>query len=577
MKKKISLVIILFLSMILNPFRVEIKAASDVEDGHVDTTGYNPYDEIINLYITGINEEWDVPQYDNKGISFIFAGHLNQLEDIGYFLIDLNGDGVEELLMGSNAYTTDPDFYNMIFALYTIDNDNWIQLSNWRYACFYLCTNNSLAIKSENEQYTDWGYYTVNDSKLKLKERIIYEKNNGNGKWYYSNTDNWGLDNATLISEENASQIRENYEFVPISFIPLSNFENEENNSKPDNMLKYAPVLDQYQKAMANRFYADDIFSIGDDINASYEFLQSKGKYLELSVVENAIRCSNYRPAVCSGGEDGLYHLYYCFSDLNNDGTDEMVLGGSRDSDPVNIYNIFAYDGNNSVPVFEVNSIGWREGLYIHDNNDLLWVDSKGAVYVLYHLPTGSVIPEKTESYEINWENKTVNHCDSGGNILETLSYDEFNVMKESYIEKSFNWIELKDKEQIDETGMEDSPLKQRALAEVQDVQNYVSELENSLKTESMSQAEMNQYSGQIFQAWDDELNILWGYLKETLPAEEMEILKQEELEWISYKEGEVNNAGKEFEGGSMRPMVETTKAAELTKKRVYELLDKLP
>ncbi len=58
--------------------------------------------------------------------------------------------------------------------------------------------------------------------------------------------------------------------------------------------------------------------------------------------------------------------------------------------------------------------------------------------------------------------------------------------------------------------------------------------------------------------------------------AEEMAVLTEEELRWIADKEAAVQEAGVEFEGGSMQPLIMNQKAAALTRDRVYELADKL-
>lgn len=47
---------------------------------------------------------------------------------------------------------------------------------------------------------------------------------------------------------------------------------------------------------------------------------------------------------------------------------------------------------------------------------------------------------------------------------------------------------------------------------------------------------------------------------------------KQEEKKWISNKENAIEQAGLEYDGGTMRPMVENQTGADLTKQRVYEL-----
>lgn len=100
--------------------------------------------------------------------------------------------------------------------------------------------------------------------------------------------------------------------------------------------------------------------------------------------------------------------------------------------------------------------------------------------------------------------------------------------------------------------------------------------LENELQSGDLSQVELNLTSGEMYHLWDDELNSIWSRLKETLDEAEMEDLLIEQREWIAYKESEVEAEGAEYEGGSMRPLVENDLAAELTKQRVYELAELL-
>ena len=50
--------------------------------------------------------------------------------------------------------------------------------------------------------------------------------------------------------------------------------------------------------------------------------------------------------------------------------------------------------------------------------------------------------------------------------------------------------------------------------------------------------------------------------------------MRKEEKEWIAFKDAEVQAAGQECEGGSIQPSVEASRAADLTKARVYELAE---
>ena len=97
--------------------------------------------------------------------------------------------------------------------------------------------------------------------------------------------------------------------------------------------------------------------------------------------------------------------------------------------------------------------------------------------------------------------------------------------------------------------------------------------IEDKLQNDSsLTQSEMNTLSGDLYKLWDDELNSIWARLKEKLDESTMDQLTQEERQWISDKDEQVEAAGKEAEGGSLQPLLENDEAAEITKARVYEL-----
>lgn len=107
----------------------------------------------------------------------------------------------------------------------------------------------------------------------------------------------------------------------------------------------------------------------------------------------------------------------------------------------------------------------------------------------------------------------------------------------------------------------------------LQEVEDRTSALEDQLQNdETLSQGDVNQLAAEIYQYWDDELNRFWRFLKEILDKDTMAALTQEQLQWIQDKEQAIAAAGAEAAGGSLQPLLEANKAAELTKARVYEL-----
>lgn len=100
--------------------------------------------------------------------------------------------------------------------------------------------------------------------------------------------------------------------------------------------------------------------------------------------------------------------------------------------------------------------------------------------------------------------------------------------------------------------------------------------LENSIENDTLTQAEYNEKAQELYETWDFALNTVWSVLKQTQDAETMSALTVEEREWIALKEQTVADAGAEYEGGTMQQMIMNLKAAEMTKARVYELLERL-
>ena len=106
---------------------------------------------------------------------------------------------------------------------------------------------------------------------------------------------------------------------------------------------------------------------------------------------------------------------------------------------------------------------------------------------------------------------------------------------------------------------------------EVSAAQAEADRLEEELQN-AVTQADMNEISGQIYAVWDNALNTIWDILKENKDEESMETLTEEERYWIMRKETVVQEAGAEVEGGTLYSLVVNSKAADLTRKRVYEL-----
>ncbi len=97
-------------------------------------------------------------------------------------------------------------------------------------------------------------------------------------------------------------------------------------------------------------------------------------------------------------------------------------------------------------------------------------------------------------------------------------------------------------------------------------------QLQSILDT-AMTQVDINQESGVVFQKWDMLLNEVYQYLKTIMTDSEFALLYEEEIAWIGEKEAAIEAAGAEWGGGSGEPMARNMTAIEYTKARCYYLI----
>ena len=176
---------------------------------------------------------------------------------------------------------------------------------------------------------------------------------------------------------------------------------------------------------------------------------------------------------------------------------------------------------------------------------------------ILFYLK-GAPVDELPEGY-LSW---VENNCDMG---TELPFYGLYNEAAE----EGFSGAEYLEDDEADgnEASIED---------ELKELEQQAKKLQDEIENQSLTQLECNEKSAELYELWDNKLNEIWGRLKDTLDEEAMEQLTEEERAWISEKESAIEEAGAEYEGGSMQSMVENFKGAELTRERVYELAEKL-
>lgn len=151
------------------------------------------------------------------------------------------------------------------------------------------------------------------------------------------------------------------------------------------------------------------------------------------------------------------------------------------------------------------------------------------------------------------------------------------------FVENEWTLFEMRDvdaSEEAAEESVQETPEAEEFSDSAKEIVTFAEEqamvLEDYIANDALTQTDLNIKTQELYEVWDSALNQLWDILKQTLSAEKMEYLLIEQREWITRKEQAVEEAGAEYEGGSIQSMVMNNKATELTKERIYELLELL-
>ncbi len=73
---------------------------------------------------------------------------------------------------------------------------------------------------------------------------------------------------------------------------------------------------------------------------------------------------------------------------------------------------------------------------------------------------------------------------------------------------------------------------------------------------------------------WDALLNEVYGVLNEQLPTDEMDQLRQEQRDWIKFRDDTALEASHKFKGGTQEHLEYSAVSANLTEERCYELVE---
>ncbi|KGR77112.1 lysozyme inhibitor LprI family protein [Ureibacillus sinduriensis] len=117
-----------------------------------------------------------------------------------------------------------------------------------------------------------------------------------------------------------------------------------------------------------------------------------------------------------------------------------------------------------------------------------------------------------------------------------------------------------------------ETSLKEEYLKKLNEAKKETDEMRNNPADDSTYA--LKAVEGEIYEVWDGLLNEIYGVLKQQLPSEEMNKLRDAQRKWIDYRDKTALEASLKYKGGTMEHLEYTVVLNNLTEERCFELVE---
>ena len=189
------------------------------------------YTQQIERYDAAISEQWDESAYFDHEMSPLAAYYYegNALDHVGFTLMDLDGDDIQELIIGAikNA-EHDP----LVFEIWTTKNGEPVMLaqsgSRNRYYMQYSEEDGvwSVAYEAENGAANHAVYYLhLAEGEFEVTQGVVFDAvANENEPWFMAYDLDWDVSNDMPIDEDTANAVMdaERNLYTALEYLPYS-------------------------------------------------------------------------------------------------------------------------------------------------------------------------------------------------------------------------------------------------------------------------------------------------------------------------------------------------------------------
>ena len=182
----------------------------------IGKTGYEQYDRLIEEMIEIQNSDRDdiYDLLESHNMSEMWK-YESTYKHGGFYLIDLDGDGIEEMLWGENGSGA---WAGIVYDIYTIKDGELVKLcTGWDRNRYQLSTENVIINDgSSGASNYCFGYYTCQSGELVLEKMVERNDNSNTGEVHYTEVDE--NHNIKDISESEYEEVVNSYAGIPIEF-----------------------------------------------------------------------------------------------------------------------------------------------------------------------------------------------------------------------------------------------------------------------------------------------------------------------------------------------------------------------
>ena len=293
---------------------------SPEETAEGEPSGPASYEDVLDLYYAALSGRWDTNAVNSRGLSVLctYCYEGEPLENVGYVLLDLDGDGSDELLIGGILDTgrfagMDFSMPSIVFDIYTIANGRVVNVAqSFERSRRHLLPDGRIygegSSGAANDTYAIWQMRgaefvmteaLVSDGVATFDEETWYTELN----WFMLKDGNWDTETAERLTQAQAEKQIAAYEeqVIQPDYIPLSRY-----------TPRTIPTPAEWTQIPGSYRYLLDSY-----------YLAASDEWDSEQLIINNLN------TLCQNGYDGeaVENIGWLLRDLDGDGVEELLLG----------------------------------------------------------------------------------------------------------------------------------------------------------------------------------------------------------------------------------------------------------